>query len=598
MADRGVSSIPPGDISRFGGFLGRRFDANREARLKDWVLAEEFIRQHERQDYGDWFWMGEQVGKWLDAATYAGLVSRDKDLLKNVQDILERLARTQEEDGYLGITKRRYRIPVRGMQLYEWYYVLHGLMVCADLLQSDLALQTARRLGEYIIKTWGPEPGQFPLAGRFPGNGHGGGEGTLILEPIVLLGDRTGDRRFVDWGERVLAKWDEWLAAYPESRFTCGYTGMRQFAAGEKDVYELAALFNATGKSEYRDVVLGSIDRLADEWIFLTGGMSSGERYLPREFYHPNGDIEVCPQHTWILLLEQALQWTGEAKYAAEIERDLLNHFFAAQLADGSNWSYMTPLNGKAQEPEGPNCCNASGHRIAARMPTYFYGLRDGAPAVFLYGDGEAIVRTPDQPPLTLQQKTAFPSDGEVMITVQPQDAAHFALHLRIPPYAVGATAQVDGEPFTAPAGEFLVLEREWKPGDVVRLSLPMPLSCQAGERMLALQRGPLVYAYFQDAQPDPVVFHGHHGRYPEDIELQVDVENPASNVVEEPAAEGLLGPALRVPARLRPYAPIFSRAEGNARLPSAEDLSVVLLPFVNQGAIRGQFRVFMEQAR
>ena len=48
-------------------------------------------------------------------------------------------------------------------------------------------------------------------------------------------------------------------------------------------------------------------------------------------------------------------------KSIAEIERDLFNHFLAAQLADGSNWSYMTPLNGRAQQPFGPNCCNAAG---------------------------------------------------------------------------------------------------------------------------------------------------------------------------------------------------------------------------------------------
>jgi hypothetical protein len=58
--------------------------------------------------------------------------------------------------------------------------------------------------------------------------------------------------------------------------------------------------------TEYRDVVIASVDRLADEWIFVTGGMSSLERYVPRrKYYNARNQIEVCPQHTWILLLEQ-----------------------------------------------------------------------------------------------------------------------------------------------------------------------------------------------------------------------------------------------------------------------------------------------------
>jgi hypothetical protein len=587
------------------------------ARLKDCALSEQFIRLHERKSWDDWFWLGEQVGKWLDAATYAGLIARDAELLQRVNEALARLARSQEADGYLGITTRIHRTPVRGMELYEMYYVLLGLLVCADLLESDIALETAARLGRYITHTWGVEPGQFPLAGRFPGNGHDGGEGTLILEPIVLLGQRTGDSSFIEWGESTLAKWDEWLAAYPESVHTCSYTAMKQFAAGQKDVYELrenmhahtyhmtllgvAALHNATGNPEYRDVVLRSIDRLADEWIFLTGGMSSGERYIPRRYYHARNDIEVCPQHTWILLLEQALRWTGDARYAAEIERDLFNHFLAAQLADGSNWSYMTPLNGRAQEPESPNCCNASGHRIAARMPTYLYGLRDGAPAVLMVTASEATLRPDGGPAVTLRQETDFPASGRVIVRVAPEHPARFPLHLRIPPYAIGAKAWVnEGAALSAPAGEFLVIEREWRDGDSVRLDLPFPVSCQANDHECAITRGPLVYACFQDAQADTGLFYWNRGQYPGDLELVIDPEEPAGSLREEtePLAAGLLGPALRLQARVRSKAPLFASAEANEAQGGGYDASVRLLPFANQGAIRGPYAVFMAYAR
>ena len=613
-----TGTVQPNDPRAFdavGGFLGQRFHANREKRLKDALLAEEFIRLHERKDYDDWFWLGEQVGKWLDASAYAALIAHDQELLYRVHEVIERLARSQEEDGYLGITVRYHRTPVRGMELYEMYYVLHGLLACAHLLNSEVALETARRLGDYIVRTWGPEPGQFPLAGRFPGNGHDGGEGTLILEPIVLLGQRAGDDRYIEWGERVLNMWDEWLAAYPEAVHTCGYTAMKQFAAGDKDVYELrenihahtfhmtllgvAALYEATGQTEYRDVVIGCVDRLADEWIFLTGGMSSGERYVPRRFYHPHNDIEVCPQHTWILLLDQVLRWTGEARYAAEIERDLFNHFLAAQLADGSNWSYFTPLNGWAQEPSSPNCCNGAGQRIAGRMPTYLYGLRNGAPAVLLYTESEAVLHPPELPAVTLRQETGFPSSGTVTITIQPEWTARFPLHLRIPPYAVGAKAQVEDEkPISAQAGDFMVIEREWKLGDAIKLSLPFQVTCQANDHLVALVRGPLVYAYFQDAQADPVVFHGRRGLYPEDVVLHVDPSQLENGVQEEPVHDGLLGPALRVAGHIQARAPIFASSHTNSELSGQQEQSLLLLPFVNQGAIRGEYRVFMDYVR
>lgn len=609
-----VIPIQPNGIKHVGGFLGKRFHANQDARLNDHALSESFIRLHEAKNDDGWFWMGEQIGKWLDAATYSALISGDQELLDRVNAIIDRLEKAQEADGYLGITTRHHRNPVRGMELYEMYYVLAGLQVVYQQLVNPKALAIASRLADYIIRTWGPELGQFPLVGRYPGNGHDGGEGTLILEPVVNQGILTGDQRYIDWGEDVLLKWDEWWDQHPVANHSCGWTKMQQFADGEVDIYDLranmhahtyhmtllgvAALFNATGKPEYQRVVLKSIDRILQEWLFLTGGMSSGERYVEREFYHPRNDVEVCPQHTWILLLHQALCWTGKAMYAAEIERDLFNHFLAAQLADGRNWSYMTALNGRAQEPVGPNCCNASGHRIAGRMPVFLYGLRDSNPAVLMFTPSQASFELPDQNRLTLQQETLYPTDGQVSVVVGLEQPADFSLHIRIPPFASGATWQVNTDPIEkAPAGEFLIIERPWRDGDQVTLQIPMPLRMQANDHQAAVLRGPLVYCLFQDIQDQKGTIFWHRGIYPADYELSLDAEQPGLSLRETPAPEGLLGPALRVSGRILARAPMFATPEANHHTLPADAQDILLLPFANQGAIRGPYQIFNRYA-
>ena len=149
----------------------------------------------------------------------------------------------------------------------------------------------------------------------------------------------------------------------------------------------------------------------------------------------------------------------------------------------------------------------------------------------------------------------------------------------------------------TAQAGDFVVIEREWKAGDSVRLSLPFQVTCQANDHALALVRGPLVYAYFQDAQADPVKFHWCRGLYPEDVVLHVNPAQPGDNVQEEPAPAELLGPALRVAGLVRSRAPVFASPAANSQLPGGQEQSFLLLPFANQGAIRGEYRVFMEYA-
>ena len=186
-----------------------------------------------------------------------------------------------------------------------------------------------------------------------------------------------------------------------------------------------------------------------------------------------------------------------------------------------------------------------------------------------------------------------------VFVHVQPEQAATFPLHLRIPPYAQGATVQVgDEEPIAAHAGDFLIIEREWKHGEVVKLSLPFPLTCQANDHVTALVRGPLVYAYFQDAQADPVVFHRYRGGFPEDGVLVIDPDRPSSSVQEESVQDGLLGPALRVPGYIQSRAPMFASSGANSELLGRQEQTLLLLPFANQGAIRGEYRVFMEYVK
>ena len=107
MPTNKFNPVSPDSFLHVGGFLGQRFQANRQGRLKDPILSEEFIRLHERKQYDGWFWLGEQIGKWLDAAAYTALIANDTELRNRVHELLGRLKRAQDEDGYLGILERR-----------------------------------------------------------------------------------------------------------------------------------------------------------------------------------------------------------------------------------------------------------------------------------------------------------------------------------------------------------------------------------------------------------------------------------------------------------------------------------------------------------
>ena len=117
-------------------------------------------------------------------------------------------------------------------------------------------------------------------------------------------------------------------------------------------------------------------------------------------------------------------------------------------------------------------------------------------------------------------QETRYPWDGEVKMTVNPDKNADrsrstcaFPAGRAMRPCRATSTAslitsnepvalKVNGKPvpFKLEKG-YATLNRNWKPGDVIELTLPMPIrrivandSVEADRGRVALQRGPLVY--------------------------------------------------------------------------------------------------------
>jgi hypothetical protein len=93
-----------------------------------------------------------------------------------------------------------------------------------------------------------------------------------------------------------------------------------------------------------------------------------------------------------------------------------------------------------------------------------------------------------------LVQATRYPWDGAVKITVSPAQSSSFAVNVRIPGWARGEAvpsdlyrfADASNEPVTLKVNDQVVssavekgyarIQRQWKAGDVVELSLPMPV--------------------------------------------------------------------------------------------------------------------------
>jgi DUF1680 family protein len=280
----------------------------------------------------------------------------------------------------------------------------------------------------------------------------------------------------------------------------------------------VADLYAETGEP----ALLAALHRLWESMtarkMYITGGIGSrwhGESFGP-DYDLPNASAytETCAAIGSIMWNWRLLLIEGKAAYADLIERTLYNAILPGVALDGETYFYQNPLADEGKHRRQPwfttACCPPNVARLLASLPGYLYSLAGDEIWVHLYTDSTATLRLPGGRTVELRQQTRYPWEGEIAIEVRGE--GDFSLRLRISEWcATGATVRVNGEGIGGEAapGTYGVIRRAWQPGDVVTLSLPMPvrrLQCHprvtenAGH--VALMRGPLVYCLEQVDHP------------------------------------------------------------------------------------------------
>jgi len=72
-------ALPAARIQALGGYVGRRIALNKDGYLKSFDI-DGYVRMVEERKQRDWWWIGEQPGKWLESAVLSSRVSRDAAL--------------------------------------------------------------------------------------------------------------------------------------------------------------------------------------------------------------------------------------------------------------------------------------------------------------------------------------------------------------------------------------------------------------------------------------------------------------------------------------------------------------------------------------
>jgi hypothetical protein len=187
--------------------------------------------------------------------------------------------------------------------------------------------------------------------------------------------------------------------------------------------------------------------------------------------------------------------------YGDSMERVLYNTVLGATpIQQNGSTFYYSDYNfdgRKAVFGDKWPCCSGTLPQIAAdyRISAYF---RDGRGVYVNLYTPSSVTWISASARLALRQITEYPYDSVIRLDVSASRPETFAVFLRIPEWAEGASLTLNGtrDSRKLQPGTFAEIRREWKSGDRIELELPLkmrlePVDAQHPDRV-ALVSGPL----------------------------------------------------------------------------------------------------------
>lgn len=477
------------------------------------------------------FWDSD-VAKWIEAASYSLATQPDSDLERLLDETIALIASAQQPDGYLNTHFTQVEPEKRWTNLrdqHELYCAGHMIEAAVAHFQATgkrSLLDVVCRYADYIITVFGTAPGQKR---GYPGH-------EEIELALVKLYHVTNQPRylalaqyFVDergrqphyYDQEAIARGDDpakyWAKSYAYSQ---SHIPVRQQSEvvghAVRAMYLYSAMADLAGESGDLEL-LAACERLWDDLtlhkLYLTGGIgpsSHNEGFTtPYDLPNETAYAETCAAVGLVFWAHRMLQFHCDRKYADVLETALYNGALSGVSLDGERFFYENPLASLGNHHRQPwfdcACCPPNIARLLASLGDYIYSYASDQIAVHLYIQGSGRFNISGQT-IILKQNTAYPWDGKITIDLDMPKAAQFTLRLRVPGWCRGSEVRVFGERTDMrPHIEngYLVLTRNWQPGDMVELNLPMPVEriyaypdVRADAGKVALRRGPLVYCF------------------------------------------------------------------------------------------------------
>ena len=502
-------------------------------RFDNFALAGKLI---EGEHKGDFSFDDTDPYKIIEGASYSLALKYDKNLDAYLDSVIYLIAAAQEPDGYLTtcVTNECERLSgwwgksrwekINSHELYNCGHLYEAAVAHYKATGKRTLLDVALKNADLICEVFGLGEDQI----KYP-SGH-----PIIEMALVKLYDVTGDEKYLNQARYFVDETGRLSNGRKPSMYSQDHMPILEqeeivghaVRAGYlfSGVTDVASLQN---DKELFAAVERIWDNMASKKLYINGGIGSrpqGEGFGPDyELNNFNNYCETCASISNVYWNHRMFLASGQAKYYDVLERALYNGLIAGVSLSGDKFFYDNPqatLGGHNRQPWfGCACCPGNVTRFMASIPGYVYATNKNDVYVNLFVENAATLKL-ENGEINLEQKTNYPWDGDIDITVNTSANQHFALYVRVPGWVNGKpvptdlyryvdkenaamTLMVNGKKQKAAIRNgYAVIDREWNANDKVTLHFDMPVrrvqahpEVKYDEGLLAMERGPILYA-------------------------------------------------------------------------------------------------------
>jgi len=457
----------PLDQQHLAGVLASRLRANTEGYLEH-VDVEALLKPNSA---GDQPRAAGSAGLFLQAAANSYEYTDDVQLKRVMDRVARKLVEAQEPNGYL----RTYTGSKQwgALDLPALANELSGLLAYSYVTGDEEAFASARKLADFLVTAAAAHKElKTPAA-------------INLLRPMLELYRHTGDHRYLQLSESLSKARISPSDDLEEALF---------YAGG------LAELYRLNGDESNLKLAVANWREVRASHLSIAGAplLSSSDP-------HKENEGSLCQTVAWMQLTLDLLRITGQAQYADELERTVYNQLLAAQNPANGRIYEGAPMEGTKKELGTVTGCSSAEPLGISRIPEAVWGRYGYGIAILTYAPGHASIRLRRRATVQIYSEGNFPETGNILIHVEPSHDVHFPVRLRVPPWTKHFSADVGETHVTGKPGDFLVINREWKKGDTIKLSIDMPVVKRTSPEwpgQIALQRGPQILALAQSVNP------------------------------------------------------------------------------------------------